>query len=50
MQDAAAFVAIMAIPLIFVIAIVRRAARTGEAPTSDEGGGWSSQDGDGGGD
>ncbi|WP_156330290.1 hypothetical protein [Bosea vaviloviae] len=48
MQDVAAFLAIMAIPLIFVIAMVRRAARTGETSTSDDGGGgWFSQDGDG---
>ncbi|MDP3408402.1 hypothetical protein [Bosea sp. (in: a-proteobacteria)] len=44
MQDAAAYLAIMAIPLIVVIAMVRRGARAGEAPTSDDGGG------DGGGD
>lgn len=50
MQDVAAFLAIMAIPLIFVIAMVRRAGRTGETSTSDDGGGWFSQDGDGGGD
>ena len=48
MQDVAAFLAIMAIPLIFVIAMVRRSARTGEISTSDDGGGgWFSQDGDG---
>lgn len=49
MQDVAAFLAIMAIPLIFVITMVRRAARVGEASTSDDGGsgGWFSHDGDG---
>jgi hypothetical protein len=51
MQDAAAFLAIMAVPLIVVIAMVRRAARSGEASTSDDGGGgWFSGDSDGGGD
>lgn len=47
MQDAAAYLVIMAIPLIFVIAMVRRSARAGEAPTSDDGGDGG---GDGGGD
>jgi uncharacterized membrane protein YgcG len=45
MQDVAAFLAIMAIPLIFVIVQVRRGALSGEASTSDNGG-----DSDGGGD
>ncbi|MCZ8044784.1 MAG: hypothetical protein O9330_20140 [Beijerinckiaceae bacterium] len=49
MQDAAAFLAIMAIPLIFVIAMVRRGAASGEASTSDDGGDGGG-DGGGGGD
>ena len=49
MQDAAAYLVIMAVPLIAVIALIRRAARAGEAPTSCDGG-WLSRndDGDGG--
>lgn len=50
MQDAAAYLAIMAIPLIFVIAMVRRGARSGEAVTSDDGGDGDGGGGDGGGD
>lgn len=46
MQDAAAYLVIMAVPLIAVIALIRRAARAGEAPTSGDGG-WFSRDGDG---
>ena len=53
MQDVAAYLVIMAVPLVAVIALVRRAARAGEAPTSGDGG-WLSRnddgDGDGGGD
>jgi|GEM_PF-7064190 len=46
MQDVAAYLVIMAVPLVAVIALVRRAARAGEAPTSGDGG-WFSRDGDG---
>lgn len=50
MQDVAAYLVIMAVPLVAVIALVRRAARAGEAPTSGDGGWLSRNDGDGGGD
>jgi uncharacterized membrane protein YgcG len=50
MLDAAAYLAIMAIPLIVVITMVRRGARSGDASTGGDGGGWFSRDSDGDGD
>jgi hypothetical protein len=49
MQDAAAYLVIMAVPLVAVIALIRRAARAGDAPASGDGG-WLSRDSDGDGD